>query len=86
MPGARPDAASLKLMAGGLWKPTVWHIIEDKGNAFDCHVYSNRVQAIKWMQTGEPAEMRQNEDGLNGSITHKSALFPFPAAKIVVIT
>lgn len=48
-------------------------------------MYSNRVQAIKWMQTKEPAEMRQNENGINRSTTHKSALFPLPATEIVVI-
>lgn len=44
-----------------------------------------RVQAIKWMQTREPTEMKQNENGLKGSTTHKSSLFPFPAAEIEVI-
>lgn len=36
-------------------------------------------------KTREPAEMRQNEEGPDGTVTHKSAVFPFPAAQIAVI-
>lgn len=66
-------------------KQTERHFVEDKGNVFDCDVHSNKVHAIKWLQTIEAREMRQSEDGLNESATHKLALLPVPTAEIVVI-
>lgn len=52
--------------------------MEGTQDTSDCDVYSNRVRAVKWMQvtkTREPAEMRQNEDGLDGPRTRKSVVY-----------
>lgn len=60
-------------------------LLRTKGIFFYCDVPSNKVPAITWLQTIEPGEMRQSEDGLNESATHKLALLPVPNAEIVVI-
>lgn len=44
-----------------------WDLVKDTGDASDHGGYSSKVHAVRWMQvteTREPAEMRQDEDGL----------------------